>query len=133
MKLTLIFLVICALGFSQAQLNLGLNLGPKAGFAGLSPGQFFQNIVLQSEAEKLLVNPDLPDDLRQRVLDSMANAEQGFNNCSTAVTLPWMQIRCSALQLQRSKNELKAIENEATARAQAAANAAPVETGTAII
>lgn len=106
---------------------MGLNIGPKAGFAGLSPGQFFQTIVLQFEAEKLLINPDLPEDLRERVLDSMANAEQGFNNCSTLVTLPWMQIRCSVLQLQRSKNELKAIENEAAARAQAVTGAGPVE------
>lgn len=105
----------------QAQLNVGLALGSKPGFAGLSPGQFFQNVVLQAEAGKLLANPDLPEDLKQRVLDTMANAEEGFNSCSTLVTLPWMQIRCSALQLQKSKNELKAIENEATARAQAAA------------
>ncbi|KAM7361115.1 uncharacterized protein ACRADG_009940 [Cochliomyia hominivorax] len=134
MKIVLILLGICAVGFTQAQLNLGLGLGPKVGFAGLTPGQFFQSVVLQSEAEKLLVRPDLPEDLRQRVLDTMTNAEQSFNNCSTAVTLPWMQIRCSALQLQISKNELKAIENEANARAQAVATAtnavttAPVDT-----
>lgn len=108
----------------QAQFNTGLGVGLKVPFAGLSPGQFFQSIVIQSEAEKLLVNPDLPEDLRQRVLDSMANSEQAFNNCAITPTLPWMQIRCSALQLQKSKNELKVIENEATARAQAAANTA---------
>lgn len=95
--------------------------GMKSAFGGIPPGQFFQTIVLQSEAEKLLINPDLPEDLRQRVLDTMTNAEQGFSNCGTTGTLPWMQIRCSALQLQKSKNELKAIDNEATARAQAAA------------
>lgn len=105
----------------------GFAVGPKAGFGGLSPGQFFQTIVLEAEAGKLLSRPDLPEDLRQRVLDTMANAEQGFNNCSTIGTLPWLQIRCAALQLQKSKNELKVIENEAIARAQAAATAAPAE------
>lgn len=111
-------------------MGLGLNWGPPAGiggpqaaFGGLSPGQFFQSVILQAEADKLLTDPDLPEDLRQRVLDTVANAEAGFNNCSTLATLPWIQIRCSALQLKQSKNELKAIENEAIARAQAAAAA----------
>ncbi|XP_013113753.1 uncharacterized protein LOC106091688 [Stomoxys calcitrans] len=133
MKFICVVVLACALGLSQGQLNFGMNFGMKSAFGGIPPGQFFQTIVLQSEAEKLLVNPDLPEDLRQRVLDSMSNAEEGFNNCGTTGTLPWMQIRCSALQLQKSKTELKAIENEATARAQAAANAAAAAASTAVV
>ncbi|TMW41699.1 hypothetical protein DOY81_013222, partial [Sarcophaga bullata] len=62
--------ICCALGYTQAQLGLGagFGLGPKTGFGGLSPGQFFQTIVLEAEAGKLLTRPDLPEDLRQRVL-----------------------------------------------------------------
>ncbi|XP_075163927.1 uncharacterized protein LOC142236554 [Haematobia irritans] len=130
MKFLVVLGLVCALGLSQAQMNygmgmgMGFGMGMKTPFAGMLPGQFFQTVVLQSEAGKLLLSPDLPEDLRQRVLDTVTLAEEGFANCSAPGALPWMQIRCSAFQLQKSKNELKAIENEALLRAQAQANEA---------
>lgn len=105
----------------QAQLNLGLGLGIAR--AGPPPPQFFQNVILNAEAQKVLVTPGLPADLQQRVQDTLSNSESGFNNCGTVSTLPWFQMRCVALQLSKSKAELKAIDDEAKARAQAAATA----------
>lgn len=111
----------------QVPLSFDQMFAAKTGFAGLHPGKFFRTIVLQSEAEKLLANPDLTDDLRLRVLDSMANAEQRFNGCSSPDMMPWMQIRCSSLQLAVSKKELKAIENELTSKTATASNAEALE------
>jgi len=115
------FLIVCAFALAQGQVNVGsgLGIGGIGGIAGLGfpTSQFFQDIVLQAEAQKLLIQSGLPEDLRQRVADVLANAETGFNNCNTIATLPWIRIRCVMLQLQKSKNELKAIEDEALARA----------------
>lgn len=105
----------------QAQLNLGLGLG--IGRPGPPPPQFFQNVILNAEAQKVLATSSLPADLQQRVQDTLNNSETGFNNCSTVSVLPWFQMRCVALQLSKSKAELKAIDDEANVRAQAAATA----------
>ncbi|XP_053947278.1 uncharacterized protein LOC129238827 [Anastrepha obliqua] len=122
MKLLLIFLIVSGVVAAKAQLNLGLGLGIGIGRLGPPPPEFFQNVVLNSEAQKLLATPDLPADLQQRVLDTMSSSELGFTSCSTVTTLPWFQMRCVALQLSKSKAELKAIDDEAKARAQAVAN-----------
>ncbi|GBP02499.1 hypothetical protein EVAR_70186_1 [Eumeta japonica] len=86
--ISLLFLSVCALSAAQASLGLEQIFGAKSGFAGMQPAKFFRSIVLQSEAQKLLANPDLSDDLRLRVLDSVANAEQGFSDCSSPYMLP---------------------------------------------
>ncbi|XP_073820476.1 uncharacterized protein [Musca autumnalis] len=145
MKLFLALLAICATTYAQALPPVGMYSGFPASFAGVSPGQFYQTMILQKEAGKLLVRPDLPDDLRQRVMETMARTEQALNKCnapaepattvatgpSTAaaaagpVILPWMQIQCSALQMKLYKSQLKAIKYEANARA-IAARAVPV-------
>lgn len=101
----------------------GMMTGVSPPFGGLSPATFFQVVVLQSEAEKLLSKPDLPEDLRQRALEVMANANEGFESCNTPTVLPWLQIRCASMQMSVVKNQLKAIDAEATARALAAATA----------
>ncbi|XP_061391019.1 uncharacterized protein LOC133326383 [Musca vetustissima] len=136
MKSFVAVLVICALAYTQAQAPAAAGLYPgfPSSFAGLSPAQFYQSLVLQKEAGKLLVRPDLPEDLRQRVFDTMARAEQSLNQCSgtpdaaaaapgaapATPTLPWVQIQCSALQMKIYKNQLKVIKSEANARAMAA-------------
>lgn len=109
---------------NQAQFNapgMGSGMGMAMPFGGLSPAYFFQVVVLQAEAEKLLSKPDLPEDLRQRAMDVMSNAGEAFETCNTLTVLPWMQIRCASTQMKLVKNQLKAIENEATARATAEA------------
>ncbi|XP_073820477.1 uncharacterized protein [Musca autumnalis] len=147
MKLFLALLAICVMAYVQAQPPMGMYSGFPGSFAGVSPGQFYQTMVLQKEAGKLLVRPDLPDDLRQRVMDTMTSSEQALNKCNApaepatgtaaaattgtdAATTgpaipPWMQIQCSALQMKLYKNQLKAIKNEANARAIAATAAVP--------
>ncbi|XP_005178917.1 uncharacterized protein LOC131800838 [Musca domestica] len=139
MKFFLAVFVICAVAYSQAQAPMGFYPGfpGQQAFAGVSPGQFYQTMILQKEAGKLLIRPDLPQDLRQRVLDIMTSAEQGLNKCNApeattgtgtgaaTPTLPWMQIQCSALQMKLYKNQLKVIKNEANARAAAATAAMP--------
>ncbi|XP_039948229.1 uncharacterized protein LOC126767658 [Bactrocera neohumeralis] len=121
MKFLVILALFCAIVAVKAQLNLGLGLG--IGRAGPPPPEFFQNVILNAEAQKVLATPSLPADLQQRVQDTLSNSQSGLNNCSTLTTLPWFQMRCVALQLSKSKAELKAIDDEAKARAQAAATA----------
>uniref|UniRef100_A0A1A9W5T5 Uncharacterized protein n=1 Tax=Glossina brevipalpis TaxID=37001 RepID=A0A1A9W5T5_9MUSC len=140
MKFALALLFVCALAGSQAQyvpganpgMGMGMGMGagmgmgmgmPPSPFGGLSAGYFFQVVVLQTEAEKLLSKPDLPEDLRQRVMDILSNSGEAFDSCSTVAPLPWLQIRCASMQMKTIKNQLKAIEAEATARAQLAASA----------
>ncbi|XP_004534236.1 uncharacterized protein LOC101456777 [Ceratitis capitata] len=118
MKFLISFVLFCCVAAANAQLNLGLGLG--IGRPGPPPPDFFLNVILTAEAQKVLVTPDLPADLQQRVQDTLNNSELGFNSCSTMSTLPWIQMRCVALQLSKSKAELKAIEDEAKARAEAA-------------
>ncbi|ALC46057.1 CG14292 [Drosophila busckii] len=96
---------------------------PAPTFGGFSVTAFFQSVVLQKEAEKLLNQPNFPADLAERVQDVMTNTQTSFANCGTAV-LPWMQIRCIKPILMAAKNELKAIDDEFQARL-AATTAAP--------
>ena len=134
----LAILMIAALAVAQAQpppppggiqTGGGGWVGGSPAIAGLGFGysfqpQFiFQDIILQNEAQKLLAQVDLPEDLQLRIADVLAEAQLGFDNCNATVTMPWLQIRCSVMQLQKSKNQLKAIDNEAKARAAAAAAA----------
>ncbi|XP_067632650.1 uncharacterized protein [Eurosta solidaginis] len=125
MKVMLLFLFAVGVVAAQAQLNLGLGLS--IGNIGPPSPQFFHNVVLRSEAQKVLSTPELPADLQQRVQDTLDAAELGFDSCSTVSALPWFQMRCVALQLSKSKAELKTIENEGKARSQA--NAANEGTG----
>ncbi|EDW15089.1 uncharacterized protein LOC6573560 [Drosophila mojavensis] len=98
-----------------------------APFGGFSVSSFFQSIVLQKEADRLLNQPNFPADLSERVLDVLANAELAFANCNTA-TLPWLQIRCVKPALTTAKNDLKLIDDEWQARL-AATTAAAVAAG----
>jgi len=93
------------------------------GFGGFSISVFFQSLVLQKEADKLLSQPNFPADLAERVQSTLDAAQLGFANCDTAI-LPWMQIRCIKPTLTLAKNELKAIDDEWQARL-AATTAAP--------
>ncbi|KAL7727120.1 hypothetical protein ACLKA6_016082 [Drosophila palustris] len=95
-----------------------------AGFGGFSISVFFQSVVLQREAERLLAQPNFPEDLAQRVQDTLDKAQLGFANCDTAI-LPWLQIRCVKPTLTLAKNELKAIDDEWQARLAASTTAAP--------
>ncbi|XP_036325194.1 uncharacterized protein LOC118738375 [Rhagoletis pomonella] len=129
MKFVLLFFLVSGFVAAKAQLSLGLGLGLGIGRAGPPPPEFFQNVVLNAEAQKLLTTPgELPADLQQRVQDTLGNAELGFNSCSTVSTLPWFQMRCVALQLSKSKAELKAIDDEAKVRAQTATSEASGQT-----
>ncbi|XP_034487082.1 uncharacterized protein LOC117791437 [Drosophila innubila] len=96
-----------------------------AGFGGFSISVFFQSVVLQREAERLLAQPDFPADLAERVQNALDKAQLGFANCDTAI-LPWLQIRCVKPTLTLAKNELKAIDDEWQARL-AATTAAPAK------
>lgn len=95
-----------------------------APFGGFSVSAFFQSIVLQKEADRLLSQPNFPADLQDRVQATLETAETGFVNCNTA-TLPWLQIRCVKPALTAAKNELKAIDDEWQARLLASSTAAP--------
>lgn len=79
--------------------------------------------MLQSEADRLLSQPNFPADLAERVLNVLSNAELAFANCNTA-TMPWLQIRCVKPALTTAKNDLKLIDDEWQARL-AATTAAP--------
>ncbi|XP_064549742.1 uncharacterized protein LOC135436174 [Drosophila montana] len=92
-------------------------------FGGFSVSAFFQSIVLQKEADRLLNQPDFPADLAERVEQVLADAAVGFANCTNA-TLPWLQIRCVKPALTAAKNELKLIDDEWQARQAATTTAA---------
>ncbi|XP_022230181.2 uncharacterized protein LOC111079339 [Drosophila obscura] len=94
-------------------------------FGGASISSFFQSVVLQREAERLLSQPNFPTDLAERVQDVVANSQETIAGCSTPATLPWLQIRCVKPLLTSAKNELKLIDDEWQARQLAAAAAAP--------
>ncbi|KAH8308256.1 hypothetical protein KR059_009198 [Drosophila kikkawai] len=96
-------------------------VGPSAPFGGASISSFFQSIVLQREAERLLSQPGFPADLAERVQDVVANSEEAISSCNNA-TLPWLQIRCVKPLLTASKNQLKAIDDEWQARLAAASS-----------
>ncbi|EDW58634.1 uncharacterized protein [Drosophila virilis] len=99
-----------------------------APFGGFSVSAFFQSIVLQKEADRLLNQPDFPADLAERVENVLADAALGFANCTNA-TLPWLQIRCVKPALTNAKNELKLIDDEWQARQAASTTAAPAAGG----
>ncbi|XP_017084726.2 uncharacterized protein LOC108117065 [Drosophila eugracilis] len=99
-------------------------VAPSVPFGGISISSFFQTIVLQREAERLLSQPNFPTDLSERVLEVVANSEESINGCSN-VTLPWLQIRCAKPLLTTAKNQLKVIDDEWQARLAAATTASP--------
>ncbi|KAH8383438.1 hypothetical protein KR009_008614 [Drosophila setifemur] len=93
-------------------------------FGGASISTFFQTVVIQREAERLLAQPDFPADLSERVLEVVASAEEASSNCNNAV-LPWLQIRCVKPLLTTAKGQLKTIDDEWQARLAAATSAVP--------
>uniref|UniRef100_A0A182MJE3 Secreted protein n=1 Tax=Anopheles culicifacies TaxID=139723 RepID=A0A182MJE3_9DIPT len=67
---------------------------------------------------------DLPEDLQQRAQDLQTASDQGFDACEQMLTTTgsyWQYKRCNALQLRTVLTAAKALEQEATARATAAA------------
>ncbi|XP_017104830.1 uncharacterized protein [Drosophila bipectinata] len=101
-------------------------VAPVPPFGGASISTFFQSVVIQREAERLLAQPDFPADLSERVQDVVANSQEAIANCNNA-TLPWLQIRCVKPLLTSAKSQLKTIDDEWQARlAAAATTAAPV-------
>ncbi|XP_030370661.1 uncharacterized protein LOC115621218 [Scaptodrosophila lebanonensis] len=95
-------------------------------FAGLSIPVFFQSIVLQREAERLLTQVGFPTDLTERVQDVVADTQEGFAGCQTPGSLPWLQIRCVKPLLTAAKDQLKLIDDEWQARQAAAAASSTV-------
>ncbi|EDW24365.1 GL24111 [Drosophila persimilis] len=102
----------------------GAPVAPTPPFGGASISSFFQSVVLQREAERLLSQPNFPTDLAERVQDVVANSQETIAGCSTTATLPWLQIRCVKPLLTSAKNELKLIDDEWQARQTAAASPA---------
>ncbi|EDV48550.1 uncharacterized protein LOC6553881 [Drosophila erecta] len=98
-------------------------VAPSAPFGGASVSSFFQSIVLQREAERLLSQPDFPTDLAERVQDVVATSQESISGCDNT-TLPWLQIRCVKPLLTTAKNQLKAIDDEWQARLAAIASPA---------
>ncbi|XP_017041022.1 uncharacterized protein LOC108087947 [Drosophila ficusphila] len=94
-------------------------VAPSAPFGGASISSFFQAIVLQREAERLLSQPDFPTDLAERVQEVVASSQEAISGCDN-VTLPWLQIRCVKPLLSTAKNQLKVIDDEWQARLAAA-------------
>ncbi|SPP82640.1 uncharacterized protein LOC117585022 [Drosophila guanche] len=115
-------------GSAGAGAGAGAPVAATPPFGGASISSFFQSVVLQREAERLLSQPNFPTDLAERVQDVVANSQETIAGCSTPATLPWLQIRCVKPLLTNAKNELKLIDDEWKARQAAAA--APA-TGTA--
>ncbi|XP_068156454.1 uncharacterized protein [Drosophila tropicalis] len=96
---------------------------PSFGFGGASVSTFFQSVVLQREAERLLSQPNFPSDLADRVLEVVASSEESIANCGNAA-LPWLQIRCVKPLLNTAKNQFKVIDDEFQARQTASSPAA---------
>ncbi|EDW83220.1 uncharacterized protein Dwil_GK22438 [Drosophila willistoni] len=94
---------------------------PSFGFGGASVSTFFQSVVLQREAERLLSQPNFPSDLADQVLEVVASSEESIANCGN-VALPWLQIRCVKPLLNTAKNQFKVIDDEFKARQTAAAS-----------
>ncbi|XP_016959864.1 uncharacterized protein LOC108031159 [Drosophila biarmipes] len=99
-------------------------VAPSVPFGGASISSFFQSIVLQREAERLLSQPDFPTDLAERVQDVVATSQESISGCNNA-TFPWLQIRCVKPLLTNAKNQLKLIDDEWQARLAAATTASP--------
>ncbi|XP_037954808.1 uncharacterized protein LOC119685011 [Teleopsis dalmanni] len=110
MKLVIVF--VCALAFTQAQNSFV--------FTGYPPVQFFNDVILQSQAQKLLATPGFPLDLHQRVEEILTNSEEEIKNCDNTIPF-WFTMRCLSLAVKKSSNQLKEIENEFNARLAAAA------------
>jgi len=105
-------------------------VAPAPLFGGASISSFFQSIVLQREAERLLSQPGFPTDLAERVQDVVAGSQESISGCNNA-TLPWLQIRCVKPLLTNAKNQLKLIDDEWQARLAASTTASPAGAGSA--
>ncbi|CAD7085000.1 unnamed protein product [Hermetia illucens] len=127
-KVSLFCLLVVAVISANAQ---GLGFFGFGGGFGFGPGVDFHNIVLQSAAAKLSAQ-NLPEDLQNRLTDSLARAELAYVGCENGVY--WQYRRCTALEMKNALTEIKAIENELNLR-NAATSAAPVESvsGNAVV